>query len=54
MALWIIGDLHLSFSVNKPMDIFHDGWKNHPEKIKMNWQERVKADDVVVLAGDTS
>ena len=54
MALWIIGDLHLSFSTDKPMDIFHDGWKNHPEKIKMNWLERVKADDVVILAGDTS
>ena len=54
MALWIIGDLHLSFTVNKPMDIFHDGWKDHFEKIRQNWIDRVGENDVVILAGDTS
>lgn len=34
MSLYAIGDLHLSSSVDKPMDIFGDKWKNHDEKIK--------------------
>ena len=27
MALYAIGDLHLSLSSNKPMEIFGDGWR---------------------------
>lgn len=52
MSIYVIGDLHLSFSTDKPMDIF--GWGNHAEKIKNNWVEKVKAEDTVILPGDFS
>lgn len=54
MALYILGDPHLSFSVNKPMDIFGERWKNHAEKIKENWLSLIKSEDTVILAGDLS
>lgn len=54
MSIYTIGDLHLSFNENKPMNIFGDNWKNHEEKIKNNWIENVKDEDVVVLPGDFS
>ncbi len=31
MKIWGIADLHLSFAKPKPMDIFGEDWKNHPE-----------------------
>ena len=40
MSIYVIGDLHLSFSVDKPMDIFGDLWENHTEKLKNNWIEK--------------
>ena len=33
MAIYTIGDLHLAFKENKPMDIFGENWKNHEKKI---------------------
>lgn len=54
MAIYTIGDLHLSFHENKPMDIFGDNWKNHEEKIKLDWLSKVKSDDLVVIPGDFS
>ena len=42
MSIYVIGDLHLSFGTNKPMDIFGFNWENHAEKIKMNWIEGSK------------
>ena len=54
MAIYTIGDLHLSFSTNKPMDVFGDIWKDYEEKIKQNWLEKVKANDIVILPGDFS
>ncbi len=54
MALYAIGDLHLSFSSNKPMDIFGDNWNNHEEKIKKNWLDNICDDDVVLIPGDIS
>lgn len=53
MSLFAIGDLHLSFGVQKPMDIF-SGWENHEEILKKNWLSAVGNDDTVVLAGDIS
>ena len=47
MALYAIGDLHLSFSSDKPMDIFGDNWSSHDEQIKANCIATVKEDDVV-------
>ena len=54
MAVYIIGDLHLSFSVDKPMDIFGDKWQGYDKKIKKNWEETVKEEDTVIIAGDFS
>ncbi len=54
MSLWIISDLHLSFSQPKPMEIFGDNWTLHYEKIKASWLAKVKEEDTVILPGDTS
>lgn len=53
MALYAIADLHLSFGTSKPMDVF-SGWKNYTEKLKKNWQNTIKHDDAIVIAGDIS
>lgn len=54
MKFWALSDLHLSFSCDKPMDIFGDNWSDYVSKIKANWQKKVKSDDVVFVAGDIS
>ena len=53
MSLYAIGDLHLSLSVDKPMDIFGDKWSGYTEKIK-NGFSALTDDDVTVLCGDLS
>ena len=53
MALFAIADLHLSMSVNKPMNIF-GGWDNHVEKLSENWDKTVSDGDTVVIPGDIS
>lgn len=53
MALYAIGDLHLSLTGEKPMDIFGAQWANHTERIRESFS-RLRPDDVIVLAGDTS
>lgn len=53
MAIFAIGDLHLSLSSQKQMDIFA-GWDNYVQRIAESWRERVREDDTVVLAGDIS
>lgn len=52
--VFVIGDLHLSFGVDKPMDIFGYKWENHTEKLSKNWKEQVGDDDTVIIAGDFS
>lgn len=54
MSIFAIADLHLSFSQDKPMDIFGDNWENHAEKIKNNWLNKVKQSDYVIIPGDFS
>lgn len=54
MALYTISDLHLGFNVEKPMDIFGDKWKNHSEKIRENWINKITDEDMVLIAGDIS
>lgn len=49
-----MGDVHLSFSVNKPMEVFGSVWKNHPKKIEKNWRKQITEQDTVVLTGDHS
>ena len=52
--LFAISDLHLSFSADKPMNIFGSRWDNYEERLRQNWQEQVSKDDVVLMPGDTS
>ena len=54
MSLYAIGDFHLSFTVNKPMDVFDKRWKNHVAKIEKYWKKRVTENDTVVITGDHS
>lgn len=54
MSIFAISDLHLSFGTNKPMDVFGENWIGHVEKIKKDWKEKVKEDDLVLLPGDLS
>ena len=54
MSIYTIGDLHLSFHEDKPMSIFGENWKEHEEKIKKDWIEKVKEKDLVVVPGDFS
>ena len=54
MALFALSDPHLSFSTNKPMDIFSERWENHAQKIETAWLKNVTDDDTVVLNGDIS
>ena len=54
MSLYAISDLHLSFNVDKPMDIFGDKWLFHERKIETNWKELICDDDTVLIAGDIS
>lgn len=54
MSLYAIGDLHLSFGINKPMNVFGSKWDNYEEKLKQDWNKKVKEDDTVILLGDFS
>ena len=56
MAIFVIGDLHLSLSelVGKPMDIFGPEWVNHSERLKEEWETTVNPEDTVLVAGDIS
>jgi len=54
MAIYAIGDLHLSFQVEKPMDIFGDKWSNYEKKIMESWENIVNAGDIVIIPGDFS
>jgi predicted phosphohydrolase len=54
MKVFAISDLHLSFSSDKPMDIFGSSWENYTELIIKNWNAVVSDEDIVLLAGDLS
>lgn len=54
MSLYVIADLHLAHSTDKPMDIFGAAWENHVERLDNNWRSTVTDDDTVVIAGDVS
>ena len=53
MAIYAIGDLHLSLSGEKPMEIFGSKWENHAEKLREGFS-CVKDTDTTVLCGDLS
>ena len=54
MSLWSIADTHLSFGVDKPMDIFGARWEDHSTRMAEAWQERVQDGDTVLIPGDVS
>lgn len=54
MKIFAISDLHLSGHTPKPMSVFGNHWEGHWDKIRSNWTERVKEEDVVLIPGDIS
>ena len=54
MKIFAIGDLHLGFLVDKPMDIFGIQWKDHADRIAENWKAVVGPGDLVLIPGDLS
>ena len=53
MSLFAIGDTHLSFGTDKPMNVFR-GWDNYVERLETNWNNLISEDDTVVIMGDIS
>ncbi len=53
MSLFAIGDTHLSFGADKPMEIFA-GWAGFEQRLEKNWRSVVSETDTVVIAGDIS
>ena len=53
MALFAIGDPHLSLGSNKPMDVFGGAWEGYVDKLTAGFGI-VKPEDTVVLCGDLS
>ena len=52
MALWAISDFHLSFGVDKPMNIFGENWDGYEEKMVGGSSERGDACDRVSSGRD--
>lgn len=53
MALYAIGDLHLSQSAEKPMDVFGGKWVGYMEKLREGIS-MIRPEDTTVLLGDLS
>ena len=53
MALYAIGDLHLSLGGEKPMDVFGGAWKGYMEKLARGMAV-IGPQDTTVLLGDLS
>ena len=53
MALYAIGDTHLSLGADKPMDVFGGGWSGYVDKLRAGFAE-IGPEDTVVLCGDLS
>ena len=53
MALYAIGDLHLSLGTDKPMDIFGGAWVGYMEKLREGMSV-IREEDTTVLLGDLS
>lgn len=53
MALYAIGDTHLSFCVDKPMDVFGGNWTGYVEKLREGFSVLTEQ-DTLVLCGDLS
>ena len=53
MALYAIGDTHLSLGADKSMEVFGGSWEGYVEKLEEGFS-CVSDDDTVVLCGDLS
>ena len=53
MALYAIGDLHLSLTADKSMEVFGSAWENYVIRIEEGLSVLTE-DDTLILAGDTS
>ena len=53
MALFAIGDLHLSLGADKPMDVFGGAWEGYVDKLREGLSV-IGPDDTTVLPGDLS
>jgi len=51
MSLYVIGDLHLSFGCDKPMDVFGGRWENYTQKL-LDGFSTVRETDTTVICGD--
>jgi predicted phosphohydrolase len=55
MRLWALSDPHLTFgNPGKPMHVFGENWRDHPEHIASNWNASVAPEDIVLVPGDIS
>ncbi|WP_312614181.1 metallophosphoesterase [Oscillibacter sp.] len=53
MALYAIGDLHLSLTANKSMEVFGEAWKDYVSRIAASLSV-LQSEDTLILDGDTS
>lgn len=53
MALYVLGDLHLAFGADKPMDVFGGRWEGYTEKLRQSLS-LLTQDDTLVIPGDVS
>ena len=54
MALYALGDTHLSLGGNKSMDVFGGAWVGYVDKLREGFRSVVREEDTVVLCGDLS
>ena len=53
MALYVIGDLHLSLQAEKPMDVFGGNWVGYVDKLREGLRV-IGPEDTTILLGDLS
>ncbi|MDO4522265.1 MAG: metallophosphoesterase [Eubacteriales bacterium] len=54
MALYALGDMHLSFQTDKSMNMFGSVWKKHEQKIEKYCHKLIQPEDTLVITGDHS
>lgn len=52
--IFTISDLHLPGGDDKSMALFGDHWSDHFNKIRMDWLDKVRPEDTVLIPGDIS
>lgn len=55
MSIFALADLHLAHAIpEKSMEFFGEPWAHYTERIEDSWKSLVKAEDLVLIAGDIS